>query len=893
MSQENNIPSSMPSFRESMSSPNRNSQVVAPTSPAVTERNSLWLNSLPRQLGQTRTSGLAYPGASSEPTSMGLASQHLTSQRSMMSNNSGNRRRRGDINPGRVMQHLLYSSLGSDLPEGAQTPNHQSSAHDPTSDPTAVQRVIWGTNVDVTEAISMFKDFISNFTMAHKIRFMAENSNEMDNEAESSPSDHLPFYDHYLSELLMHSMNDMNLDCSNLKAYAPSRKLYNQLIRYPQEIITLLDHALTEVFLQRFTETQFPEAFSMKVRPFNLERNINLRGLDPSDIDQLVTVKGLLIRASPVIPDLITGFFRCSVCEQTIEVENTQGRVREPTICPREVCKSKNTMRLVHNRCSFANKQVYRLQETPDEIPDGQTPYTVSMCAYEEMVDVIKPGDRVEITGIFRGVPVKENSRRRAIKSLFKTYVDIVHIKRVDKSRIGIDASIRGQNEYTMDFIEDDRIQKDDPEEEERIRELSQRPDLYEILSQSVAPSIFGLEDVKKGVLLQLFGGANKFNKNKPGAPRIRGELNVLLVGDPGVSKSQLLQYVHKLAPRGVYTSGKGSSAVGLTAYITRDPDTRQLVLESGALVLSDGGICCIDEFDKMTDYTRSVLHEVMEQQTISVAKAGIITTLNARTSILASANPINSKFDTKLSVAQNVNLPPPLMSRFDLLYLILDKPNERDDRRLAAHLVSLFMPDKNKLESEREFVPLELFTKYVNYAKQKVHPVISAEAGEALTSYYVTMRKSGSAGGFNVVTFTTRQLESMIRLSEAHAKMRLSPVVEVSDVNEANRLIMSALQTAAMDPRTGKIDLDLVITGISSNSRQLMEQKRLALVNLLDSMDKSTIKWAEVYRLYLDQSDEHVSERDFNRLLLDLVDEGSIHMSGRNNAEKVIRKTK
>ena len=550
-----------------------------------------------------------YPSseAPSQPTLSDLRSTgNLTSQRSNTQATPSQRsHRRGDVLGSRALDSFLQSQ-NSDIHAGNNGPGSQSlgapvggllgtlsSTTHLTSDPTAVKRVIWGTSVDVNESMAMFKDFISNFTKAHRIRFdrsanaMEDNLDDADmradddaQEAESAEENNKPFYDHYLAELLTHSMMEMNLDCTNLKSFEPSRKLYHQLVRYPQEIIPLLDHTLTEIVLDKFPDSHFTENDMMKVRPFNLGRNVNLRELDPSDIDQLVTVKGLLIRASPIIPDLKTAFFRCSVCEQTITVENDRGRIREPTVCPREACKGKNTMRLIHNRCEFSNKQVYRLQETPDEIPDGQTPYTVSMCVYDDLVDVAKPGDRVEVTGIYRGVPVRENTRRRAIKSLFKTYVDIVHIKRVDKKRIGIDSSIRNQNEAVMDFIEDDKIEQDDPEEEKKIVEISKREDLYELLARSIAPSIFGLDDVKKGVLLQLFGGANKFNKNKPGAPRIRGEINVLLVGDPGVSKSQLLQYVHKLAPRGVYTSGKGSSAVGLTAYVTRDPDTRQLVLE-------------------------------------------------------------------------------------------------------------------------------------------------------------------------------------------------------------------------------------------------------------------------------------------------------------------------
>lgn len=379
-----------------------------------------------------------------------------------------------------------------------------------------------------------------------------------------------------------------------------------------------------------------------------------------------------------------------------------------------------------------------------------------------------------------------------------------------------------------------------------RCEEMAQDPAIYAKLAASLAPSVYEMEDVKKGLLLQLFGGCN-FDLGSEG--RKRGEVNVLLCGDPGTSKSQLLSYVHKIAPRGMYTSGTGSSAVGLTAYITKDPDSGEPVLESGALVLSDGGVCCIDEFDKMSDATRSILHEVMEQQTVSIAKAGIIATLNARTSVLASANPVESRYNPRLSVVENLQLPPSLLSRFDLLYLILDTVSADNDRKLAQHLVSLHYNEEERDAAQAEAAAAaeaagtgaavysrREVSAYISYAKEKCHPVLSDAAGVALRTAYVEMRKRGLLGVKKTITATARQLESLIRLSEAHARMHLRPVVEEEDVAEAVRLMETATQRAAVDPRTGTINMDLLTTGHSSADREAVVMVKEAVREVLAS---------------------------------------------------------
>lgn len=492
------------------------------------------------------------------------------------------------------------------------------------------------------------------------------------------------------------------------------------------------------------------------------------RMLDTQYLTRVVKLHGIVVSASRIQARPRHIECECSNrdCKATWKrtFDGTES-VALPHNCTQQGCSG--YLRLIPSRCVYTDRQRLKLQETPETVPTGELPRHIVLCADRALAGVAVPGARVTVTGVYDAAESGKRNKTEeiALSSVRRPFLRVLGITQDEEGKL---VETRGFDPTTVTSL----------------------PNLRERLVRSIAPAIYGHTDVKKAMLAQLFGGSTKL---LPDGTRRRGDINILLLGDPGTAKSQLLKFSELVAPIGVYTSGKGSSAAGLTASVIRDPVSHEFFLEGGAMVLADGGIVCIDEFDKMHSADRVAIHEAMEQQTISIAKAGITAVLNARTAVLAAANPMFGRYDDSRESQENISFQSTILSRFDMIFLIKDKRNEQRDKVIAEHVIGLHTDAKAATEAAGE-IPLHTLKQYIAYCRNNVSPRLSEAAAKKLENYFVTIRAQAREqkerqAGKQVIPITVRQLEAIVRISEANAKMEMQPIVNEAHVDEAIRL--------------------------------------------------------------------------------------------------------
>ena len=560
------------------------------------------------------------------------------------------------------------------------------------------------------------------------------------------------------------------VDYNELEMFDPDSA--DLLIEKPDETLEAATKSIVNIDPQR-------KNAKLNVRFKNVRNNIPLRFLRSEFIGKFIAVDGIVRKTDEIHPRIMSAVFECRSCMRMHEVEQKSNIIHEPAVC--QECGGRS-FRLVQDESRYMDTQTVKLQEPLENLSGGDQPRQINIILEDDLVDTLAPGDKVRITGTLK--TQRDERTKRFNNFIYGNYIEPL------------------EQEFEELHI--------DEEDEEKIIELAKSPDIYQKIIESTAPSIRGYFEVKEAIAFQLFGGTAKVLEDKT---HIRGDMHILIVGDPGIGKSQILKYVSKLAPRGIYTSGKGTSGVGLTAAAVRD-DLGGWSLEAGALVLGDKGNVCVDELDKMREEDRSAIHEALEQQTISIAKAGIMATLNSRCSVLAAANPKFGRFDRYKSIAEQIDLPSPILSRFDLIFIIEDKPNAERDHDLAGHILKIHQDSTIPYVIEPE-----LMRKYIAYARKSVQPTLTKEAAEVLQDFYVTMR-SGAIDEESPVPITARQLEALVRLAEASARIRLSNEVLKEDAQRAIKLQEDCMKQVGYDPDTGKVDIDKVEGRTSKSER-------------------------------------------------------------------------
>lgn len=596
------------------------------------------------------------------------------------------------------------------------------------------------------------------------------------------------------------------VDYNVLASFDPA--IAEALISDPEYVIGAAESALRE-FIERNFE---PLEKRIHVRIFGLSELSSIRKLRSADVGKFISIEALVKKASEVRPKLVEAAFKCARCEEIHLYEQDGAKLMQPLFCRGcERSRSETKFKLIPGKSRFIDEERLEVQELPEKLRGGQQPQRIVAICSDDITGVVSPGDRVIITGILKALPRSAGNIRL---TTFDFRLEVNYIER--------------QN------VEYGEMR---PTEEEiaEIEKIAHGSNPLEKVMASISPTISGMEEEKKALALQLFGGVPK---DMPDGTRIRGDIHILLVGDPGTAKSQLLTYMSALSPRGQYASGKSASAAGLTAAAVKDDaGDGRWTLEAGALVLADGGIACIDEMDKMSKEDRSAMHEAMEQQTITVVKAGISATLKSRCAVLGAANPKYGRFSGDSdNLIEEIDLPAPLISRFDIIFVIRDIPEASRDEKIAEHILKGHKMgeelrkgiEAKDRDSHQPLLDREFLKKYISYAREKI-PVLTEDAVETIKRYYLDTRKKGGKGEEVQISITARHLEALVRMAEASAKIRLSDEVTVEDARVGIEIMEGFLKKVL------SYDVDLTYTKESRKTRNL----RQTVMEIISELEK------------------------------------------------------
>ncbi|MFP4118310.1 MAG: minichromosome maintenance protein MCM [Candidatus Woesearchaeota archaeon] len=645
----------------------------------------------------------------------------------------------------------------------------------------------------------------------------------------------------------------VHIDHGDISRYDP--ELSELILESPEDFIKAAEMALKNIDLP--VEKKKVERF--RIRFFNLPKSqsVEIKNLRSTHIGKFVELNGIVRQKSDVRPQVTIAKFECPSCGHEISVAQLDEKFREPSKCG---CGRKGKFRLVHK--DFVDAQGMVLEEAPEALEGGEQPKRINVLLKEDLVSPMtekktNPGTKIMITGIMKEIPVQLRTGGQSTRFDIMIEANYIHTIEEQFSEINITE-----------------------EEINEIKELSKEKDLMKRIVESAAPNIYGHDYIKQALILQMVGGLKKIRK---GDITSRGDMHILLIGDPGSGKSQLLKRMSMIAPKGKFVSGKGASGAGLTASVVKDEFLNGWSLEAGALVLANKGMVFIDELDKMTKEDMSAMHEALEQQTVSISKANIQATLVCETTVLAAANPKWGRFDPYEMLAKQIELPSTLLNRFDLIFPFRDMPNKDKDSELANFILNRHKEQTLDIKQEQK-LDTDFLRKYIAYS-QSVKPVLTEEAIEEIQNYYVKMRGSGSEeDGVKSIPISARQLEGLIRLSEASAKIRLSDSITIKDAKKAIDLVHYSLTQMGMDPKTGKIDLDRITSNISASERSGISQVK----NMITEMEKELGKIIPVKELVRMGKEKGISEDNVIDSIEKLKRSGDIYEPKRDHISKI-----